>query len=268
MPIASQSLMPSISDVMELVRSIVNDTFPGIAGQQGRVFTDDAPFTLPFLNSALRTLQRKLRNGGVTFPDKDNVILSNLTPVVTASTSVQIYVGYNGYFDGTTLHPTPKLPNDLMQPYVVWEQQANSGLAFAPMQQVQEGLPSTLQGPFLGLWEWRDYKICMIGSSQTKNLRLKYKSGQPPINVPPASFSATAINIIDCQEAVANYMAALYGKRNGAADVSQLEQTAEDAVDDMISEWVRRSQTVNYSRIPYNGGGGTNGTTGQSGQIG
>jgi hypothetical protein len=55
MPVAPQAGFPTVDEVMQLARSIVNDTFPGIAGAQGRIFTNDAQFTLPFLNSAQTT---------------------------------------------------------------------------------------------------------------------------------------------------------------------------------------------------------------------
>jgi hypothetical protein len=268
MPIGQQEGFPTIEEVMTLARSLVNDTFPGIAGAQGRILTDNAPFTLPFLNSAFRTLQRKLRISGVTFPTKDNVILTNVTPVVTQDPNVQIYVGYNGFYDGTTMHPTPKLPGDLVQPYVVWEQPANSGLPFVEMGQPQEGLPSIMQGPALRLWEWRNYKIYMVGSTQAKNLRLRYRSGQPPLDVPPEDFATTSINILDCQEALANFVAAGYAQARGAQDVSALIQAADDAIDDMVSEWVRRGQTINSRRQPYRGTTGYDGQTGGSGQVG
>lgn len=263
--------MPSVDDVMQLVRSICNDTFPGIAGAQGRIFTNNAPFTLPYLNSAFRKVQRKLRLEGVTFPIKDNVVLSNLTPVVTTDANVQVYVGFNGYFDGTTMHASPTLPSDLMQPLYLWEQTVGSGFPFQPMTPPNGSvLPSVLQGPYLGFWEWRNYKIFMIGSTMIKNLRLRYQSGQPPLDIPPQDFATTAINILDSQDAIANYMAAMFGRARGANPkvVDDVEAEGDRCVSDMAEEYVRQSQSIQNRRIPYGDGGsneGGNGTLGQSG---
>src|SRR5271170_7610518 len=118
---------------MQLTRSIVNDTFPGIAGTQGRIFTDNAPFTIPFLNSAFRKLQRRLRNEGVTFPKK-NVVLFNMVPVVQADPAVFVSIGYNGYFNGTQNFPTPALPGDCYQPQLLRQRVTGSNLQFSPMQ--------------------------------------------------------------------------------------------------------------------------------------
>lgn len=270
MPDFRQSLFPTIEDVATLTRSIVNDTFPGLNGAQGRVFTDDAPFTIPFLNSAIRKLMRELRNEGVTFPTKDNVILSNLTPVAVPSTSIQVYVGYNGYFDGTSMHASPALPSDMMQPYDVSEQTVGTNLEFCPMSQPQGGIDSTLQGPYLGVWEWRDYKIFMPGSIQAKNLRLRYKAAQVPLDVQPKDFASTAINIVDCQEALAYEMAAMYAEARGAASVESLRTQRAAAIFEMANEFVRRSQSVRYRRQPYPGGGpnNANGVLGGTGWVG
>ena len=48
--IIQSTLFPVLEDVTHLWRSLVNDTFPGLQGKEGRIATGDAPFTLPFFN--------------------------------------------------------------------------------------------------------------------------------------------------------------------------------------------------------------------------
>ncbi len=234
------TLFPSIDEVMQLVRSIVMDTFTGVAGAQGRIFTNDAPFTKPFLNSAIRKVLRKLRNEGVTFPIKDGIVLGNIPPVVQADPSVFINIGFTGTNNGTTTSATPYLPGD-------WNN-------------------------WLGMWEWRQYAIWMNGSLQAQDIMIRYQSGQPPINAPAADFATTPIYIIDSQDAIANLMAANYGRRNGgsAEGIKSCEDEAAEAIDEMALEYIRRGQTVTYSRQDYQGGGSNNelntglGSTGSS----
>ena len=246
MPDFAQSIFPTCEDVLNLVRSIVNDTFKGVnqLPGEGRIFTDDAAFTLPLLNNAFRTLQRKLRIGGVTFPIKE-AILYNLTPVVAQNADVFVNVSYNGYFDGTAMHASPALPSDLMQPYFVWEQCAASGstLGWSRMFQPQKALCGGLQSTRLTQWEWRGYALWMPGSLTAENIRIKYQSGQPPLTPVSQDFSQTSINIADSADALAFLMAAEYSSARGAADVTRLEQKALDAINDMIAEYVRQSQT-------------------------
>lgn len=261
MPNLQASGFPVVEEVTTLWRSIINDTFPGIANQQGRIATDSAPFTLPYLNSAFRKLQRELRNEGVTFPIK-NVYILNLPALANQNPGVEVSLGFDGFFDGQGMNANPYLPGDCMQVEAVWQQVAGSGLPYSPMLQPQQGIPSQFQGQVFFWWEWRQYKIFLNGSLETMNLRVRYKSGQPPINVPAADFATTPIYILDCQDALANLMAHMYGTARGASDASlaAVKANAEEAISEMALEWTRRAQTVNYARSPYGGGGsGTSG---------
>lgn len=265
MPDFAQSLMPSLQSIMDLARSTVNDMFPGIAGQNGRILSNDAAFTLPYLNEAFDTLQRKLRLEGVTFPDKV-AILNNLVPLAQANPNISVYVGYNGYFDGLQMHATPMLPGDLLQPYWVKEQNVGSNVPFQPMGEPQGGVESVIQGPYLGVWDWRGYRIYMPGSLVAKNIQIRYKSGQPPIDVPASQFSVTKVNIMDSKTALAYMVASQYAVTRGAADITKLDAKAEDAISDMAQEYVRRSQGISYRRKPYGGSNSDDG--GSMGQTG
>jgi hypothetical protein len=265
-----QGGFPTVGEVMDLARSIVNDTFKGIRGQQGRILTNDAPFTLPYLNSSFRKLQRRLRNEGVTFPIRDDVVLFNLPPMVQADPAKIVTVGFNGYFNGTTMFASPKLPGDCMQVSVVRQRVHGSNLQFTPMQQSQEGLASGYQNNWLGMWEWRNYQICMNGSLQAQDIMLRYLSGQPPINIPATEFDTTNIYILDSQDALANLIAGMYGTARGAneAQLKKVATDAEEAIDEMAAEYVRRAQTVNYQRVSYQGGGSNNSTNASLGTTG
>lgn len=95
----------------------------------------------------------------------------------------------------------------------------------------------------------------MVGSLNAKNIRLRYLSGQPPFNAPPADFETTPVFILDCDEAMAYQIAIQYARARGGADISLLNQGFEDAIGEMANEWVRRQQTQNFRRPAYAGGG-------------
>ena len=256
----AQGGFPTVDEVMELSRSIVNDTFTGINGAQGRILTNSAAFTLPYLNSAFRRLQRRLRNEGVTFPIRDGYIISGLPPVVQADPGVFVSVGFNGYNNGQQMYGNLKLPGDCMQVSVVRQRVTGSNLQFVPMVQAQEGLPSGFQNNWLGLWEWRGYQIFMNGSLNTQDIMIRYLSGQPPINITADQFATTNIYIIDSQDALANMVASMYGSARGAnpAQIKTVDDAANEAIEEMAQEYVRRAQTVTYRRDSYQGGGSNN----------
>ena len=246
MPAFAQSIFPTAQNVLDLARSIVNDAFPGGVGMipgAGRILTNDAPFTLPYLNSAFATLQRKLRNGGVTFPIKTQ-ILSNVTPVAAVSSNITVNISYNGYFDGVLNNDSPKLPSDMMQPYILWEQPASGAQTNGWNRMYEVGaLPGYQQSNWQGCWQWRNYSIYMPGSMIAENLQIQYMSGQPPIYAPPEQFTNVSINIADSTDALAYLVAMKFAEARGAADVTGLQTGFADALDDMIREYVRQSQT-------------------------
>jgi len=258
------SLFPVIEDVTTLWRALVNDTFTGVSGVagSGRIATDDAPFTLPFLNSAINKVLRDLRNEGVTFPIKDGIVLNAVPPVVQSDPSVFVNIGYTGTNNGTTTSASPALPGDCMQVYTVRQRQTGSNLQFTPMRQAQEGLVSSYQNNWLGMWEWRQYAIWLNGSLVPQDLMIRYQSGQPPIRVAASAFSSTPIFILDCVDALANLMAGMYGRARGANPVSikSVEDAAEGYISAMAEEYIRRQQTVTYQRQSYQGGGSNEGT--------
>jgi hypothetical protein len=140
-----------IGEIMDLARTIVNDTFSGINNVpgEGRILTNDATFTIPYLNSALRTMTRFLRNEGVTWPIRDYFTIENLPPVVRADPSVFCYIGFDGYFNGTQMYGSLRLPSDCLQIKVLRQRQTGSNLQFTPMPECQEGLPSGFQNNWL-----------------------------------------------------------------------------------------------------------------------
>lgn len=255
MPIIPSGPFPNLQEIMDLARSSVNDMYPGSNGTFGRILTNSASFTIPYVNSAIRTVMRKLRNEGCTFPTKDNVILLNIPVINPPNVGYQIEIGYDGTFDGQQMHPTPKLPPDLMQPFVVRGSLAGSDFPYRPLPVAEEGLPSGLQTPNMGPWEWRDYKICLPGSTQLWNLSIRYNSGQPPINPPATDFANTFIRIADSQDALAYAIAIEFGQARGAK-TDKMEVRFADAIDDMANEYVRQSQHGNHRRMPYGGSQG------------
>lgn len=265
---AQQTPFPTLQTIMDLARANVNDMYPGISGTSGRILTNAAPFTIPYVNSAIRTISRKLRNEGCTFPINDNVILGVMKAVASPSPNIQTYLSFDGFFDGVQMNATPKLPSDCLQVFEVGEQTAGTNLPFGPMVQPPGGLPSTFQGPQLGIWEWRKYRIVMVGSTNDKNIRIRYQSGQPPINTPADQFDDAVIQILDCEEAMAFDIAGQYARARGA-DPAQMFTARDAAIDDMAQEWVRRQQTENYRRAAYGGSGSNDAGTplGPSGSV-
>lgn len=252
-----------LETIMNLVRSVVNDTLAGATNTpgEGQIITDNSaisPFTQPFLNSAIRELYRELRNVGQPTLIKDNVIISGITPLNSPANgpgqpdpAVQVYVGFDGYFDGTQINTQLALPSDIITIERVWERQTGTDDKFIPMEQVQFGLPSRLQTQRFRQWEWRQDKVWMLGSINTNDIRLRYWCSLPQFFSPTLNLSATFVPIIDCTDAVAYKTAYKYATMLGMPGAAQLKEESREQMFQLKQQHVRRSQSVEYHRVPY-----------------
>lgn len=257
-----------LETIMNLVRSIVNDTQAGATDTpgEGQILTDNdaiSPFTQPFLNSAIREVYRELRNAGQPTLIKDNILITGLPPeqsptggVGAQDPAVQVSLGFGGYFDGTEIWPNLVLPSDVITVERVWERQTGSEDKFVPMTQVQFGLPSRYQLPRLREWEWRGDQIWMVGSTQTNDLRLRYWCALPQFFSPTLDFSATYVPIIDCTDAVAYKTAYKYAAMLGMPGAALLKDEAANQMFQLKQQHVRRAQSIDYHRTPFGDGWG------------
>jgi hypothetical protein len=276
---------PFVEDAMLLARSLVNDTFPGATATpgEGQILTDSSiisPFTIPFINSAIRRVYRKLGNQGVASLIQDNYILLNLPPVDGVNgvggpdPAAQVAITFSGYFDGTTLHNTLVLPPNTLAVLKMWERTNGSGNPFTEMTQAQDGLPSGNQGPYLGVWEWRGGSVVvssvpvfgdgvyMPGCVQATDVRMRTRVSLPSqVSGDGSDFAELQIPVLDCEDAVANYIAAFYTAARGEDDPDVLGRSKLllDAGDqytmELANQQIRQKQAVPYQREAYGSSG-------------
>ena len=253
----------SLLNICNLVRALINDSQAGAQGipGEGQVFTDNpaiSPFVQPFLNSAIRSLYRELRNIGDPALVFDNFIIPNVTPINSPLTgpgnpdpALQVNISQTGYFDGTQIWPNIALPNNLMYLERVWERQSNTNNTFAAMTQSQFGLNSRPQQPTLMEWEYRNYQLWMVGSTQTNDLRLRFWGSLPTFYSATLDFASTYVPIIDCTDAVAYKIAVMYCRMLESPGLPDLVNEAKEQMFQLKQQVVRRSQSIEYTRIPY-----------------
>lgn len=253
----------SLETIMNLVRSLVNDTQAGLTDTpgEGQVFTDNpsiSPFTQPFLNSAIRQLYRELRNIGDPTLVFDNVIVSGL-PIINSPTNgpggpdpaVQTVLSTSGYFDGVQIWPNYLLPSNCLFMETVWERATNSNNNFQRMSQVQDGLPSRPQQPDLAQWEWRNNNLNFVGATTVRDLRMRYYGSLPTFFSPTLNFSSTYVPIFDCTDAVAYKTATMYARMLGSPGLQDLAGEAKEQMFQLKNQVTRRMQSINYRRSPY-----------------
>jgi hypothetical protein len=163
-----------------LLRVLANDV---IFSSAGEILTDTGNILFPLLNDSLEWMTNELANHGVDTFTKETV-LPDVTPIAVLDPGVQVNISDSGYFDGVLNHAQPQLPTDLLVPTDIWERQDGLIDQWRRMDECLDGLPSYSQGARLKVWEWRQDGIYMLGSTQTNDLRLRYKSNSATLATP------------------------------------------------------------------------------------
>jgi hypothetical protein len=228
--------------VLNLTRSVLNDAALSIAGN---VFADGQPYVFPLLNAAYRDLQDMLVDGGVeTFIQTTQLLLLPVVDPIDPGTQIQI--SYVGFFDGSNNFPNPTLPPNMIIPLRFWERQSGTTNYFAPMFQVNDGLPSVYQTPCLRYWDWQSDKVYMPGATQVNDVQLRYLAYLPDL-----TDGTSPVLILRCAQALAYLTAYQFATSRGSSLAPQLQANAKAQVDDMINRTAKRSNRGNHRRRGY-----------------
>jgi len=244
---------PTVEGVLTFARAVINDQ---LRNNQGQILTDNASFTLDFVNMAVSECQEYLANNGVETQIVDNVILTPIPPTPNNDPNCQIFIGYNGYFDGTVQHVTPVLPPDLIVPLRVWQRQTGSGQQFYPVEPAKDGLRSYMPGSTFGPWEWRQGAIYMVGCTQTQDLRIRYEQSLIDLTT-STGFSQQTIFIPQSRRALGYLVAKNYAISRGSAQVQMVQQWAEDAMNQIINRSIRKDVRNPVRPQGFRSGGGS-----------
>jgi hypothetical protein len=231
MPVVGSSAYNTAGQITCLVRSLLNDA-------QGNLFTDTV--LLPYANSAYRKLQRALGNAGGGGFIQDDVLLV-VSAVAQTDPSLQVSIT-----DATA--PPNQLPTDLLLPMKIWERPNGSSDDFIEMVDLTQhgGLPSRPQDVTLSIWEWRADGIYFIGATQDTQIRLRYSKAYPDF-----TDSTSPVLVRNAQEAIAYATAALAAWSRGSPLAERWDEAAADAIEDLVSEAVRREQQSQRRRRPF-----------------
>src|ERR1700744_5247845 len=136
----------TIEDVLNSTRVRVNDAIASLAGD---VLTDNADFTLVFVNDGWRKFQsRLLANGYRGFSRlKEEAILSNIPAIGDATTdwANQLQLSWTS---------TPALPQDFIAPIDLWERPHGYQFGFLLMDRTRDGLPTAPKMARNIVWDW------------------------------------------------------------------------------------------------------------------
>jgi hypothetical protein len=258
MAVGPNNAYPSLETVMNLFRSVINDDGAGQTGiTGGQIATDNAPFTLPYLNAGIRWLYSKMRNINHRTLILDNYIVEGLpvvaSPQGTPDPTRQVALTSIGFFDGVIYWPNFLLPANCIKIERVWERLANSGTNFVPVTFAPSGLPPVMQVESFGYYELRQDSLWFPGALTSRDIRLRCTVQFTPLSGPNIDFNNTYIPVYDCERVVVGEMLHLYAIRFAPEQVMVAKDYRDEAKNDLLGEEIYVNQGAENSRADWGG---------------
>jgi hypothetical protein len=252
MSVSGVQRYPNLQGMMDQFRSLVNDDGGGNDGPQGGIIaTNDAPFTKPFLNKAIRWLYRNLRNIGDPALIIDNYILTGIPALTQPNPAVQVSLGFLGYFDGFAMHSEWKLPAGAMGIDRLWERATGTGLDFVEMHARPDGLAPRMQVGRMGVYEWRGNAVWMPGALQELDLRIRCKIAIPPVLGKNINFENTYVPILDAEDTIVDRMLVYYAKRFAPEQKADAMADSAESLKDLQLAITRQKQRTQSARADF-----------------
>jgi hypothetical protein len=276
MAIGPQNNYPSLAEIANLVRALVNDNKKGITGTPGegqilvnpvvanaagtQVVNPQGVTLTSLMNSAIRETCRDIRIVGQPTLIKDNYILEGLTPVNSSlgvgvpNPAVQVSLSVLGYFDGLQTNSNLTLPSDFLFPLEMWERQNGTENNFGLMRQAEGALSPRHQVQAFGEWEWRTDMVWMNGATLERDIRLRYVAAYPSIATLNAIWDSLFVPIADSQEAIADKVVARYTARLGGDSLQYAIDKAKESILRLKQEVTKTRQMIDYTRPTFGSG--------------
>lgn len=257
-PPAVNAPFSTVDDVLNLVRSKMNDAIGSLAGD---ILTDQQPFMQELSNSGWRELQFFLATLGyspftVPFLGQAYPAVDSTDPVTWTTLSWTQFVNASGaIFAPPTIDV---LPQNMIMPLWVEERITNSNSRTCKMEMAQDRLPQTRKGPYNGWWKWENQVLRMPGSIYSMDLLMELAvylpdfntTGAPPTQVfwyqqpVPLVRAKNALALFICDEVI-----------KVREDMSGTFRTqAETAAKQLYNLEVSQKQRTPSQRRPYGAG--------------
>lgn len=233
--------LDTVEMALNVARVRLLDAIQSIGGE---VLTDTAAFTLPTINAAWRRFQELIVNFGIPWL-KQEKILPSVGAVSGSDPATQVYMNWDGYNNGAGLNPSPALPQDFIEPLLLWERTHGSNSDFFPMDKLDNGLPAVVKSTRNNSWEWRQGAIYMPGATLATDIRLRYTAFYPDFVDPgTTAFNLQTIPVARSYNQLAWFICSEVSRARGDMDGAYFDQQAEQAVKYMFDMDTSQAKSV------------------------
>jgi len=253
LPPASTAPYDIVDTVLNTARVRLNDAIQQLSGD---ILKDSQPFTQQMVNSAWLRMQEFLANLGFARLI-DEYVITALPIAGSSDPASQCWLDWTGFYDGTQVWTGYALPQRLSFPLKIWDRVSGYNAGWGePIRNIMDGLPATFKYPRNGIFEWRNDKIYMPGTTVPVDLRVRFAQFFPAFQTQgQTQWYQQPVPIVGCLDALADYIC--IEACDGRDDVdSQTFKTRADGEAKLIfNRDVRLKNRSNVRRQPRSGNG-------------
>jgi hypothetical protein len=249
-----------LDTVLNTARVRMNDA---IASLGGDILTDAQPFTQQMTNSAWRRMQEFLANLGWARLI-DEVIIQALPVCASSDPASQCWIDWTGFFDGTQVWKNYALPQRCVFPLRLWDRVSGMNAGWGhPLENVMDGLPAVFKYPRNGIFEYRNDKIYIPGTTLPVDLRVRFAQFFPDfVTQGETEWYQQPVPIARCLDSFADYICVEASDGRDDVDSQTFKTRAENEAKLIFNRDVRLKNRSNVRRKPHfgprNGRHGTN----------
>lgn len=254
MPFPPANVAPyhSLETALNTARVRLNDAIQQLSGD---ILKDSQPFTQSMANAAWFRLQQFLANLGYTRLIDEEVIQS-LPICASQDPTTQCWIDWTGFFDGTQIWTNYALPQKCSFPLKLWDRVSsfpNSGWG-EPLHNFMDGLPARFKYPRNGIFEWRNDRIYMPGTTMNVDLRVRFAQFFPFFETQgETQWYQQPVPIVGCLDALADYICVEACDGRDDVDSQTFKSRAEAEAKLIFNRDVRLKNRSNVRRRPRSG---------------
>ena len=254
MPFPPANIAPyfQVNDVLNTARVRLNDAIQQLSGD---ILKDSQPFTQQMANSAWLRMQQFLSNLGFARLIDETVITGLPICGNPIDPATQCWIGWTGFSDGTQIFTGFALPQNCSFPLKIWDRVSgyNSGWG-EPLRNIMDGLPATQKYPRNGIFEWRNDRIYIPGTTIPVDLRVRFAQFFPFFQTQGTTqWYQQPVPIVGCLDALADYICVEACDGRDDVDSSVFKTRAEGEAKLIFNRDVRIKNRSNVRRQPHSG---------------
>lgn len=245
MPIAATAPYDTAQTVIQqaIVRSGDQASPNGIAGNI--LNPTNQAWVIALLSGVYRDLQDRLISKGVETYSQ-YFFITGIPPANTVNPSQQVYLNYNGYFDGQQMNANWYLPPNMVKPLEIWERQTGNNY-WVPMTQVADSISTRPIMPRISEWDWEAETLYLPPWNETNDLKIKGLMYAPDLTA-----TSSPVLVARCQTALAYLLLVEVAKQRGGLEMAAVwQKDADNYVEAIVNRTARKEAYGSYSRIPF-----------------